>query len=57
MQSSIFGGGHVDKEHIQFDASLPKSNFSSQANWMDEGAYQRPDNQSQMQDAWQMRVN
>lgn len=52
QQSSIFGGGYIDQQPINYNPNLSKAAFGSGANWHNEAANSRPNNGAGGQDAY-----
>jgi len=57
MQSSVFGGGYVDKQPLYIDNSVQKSIMGSTAHWVNENAFVKPNNVSEPEDAFRQRQN
>lgn len=55
LQSSIFGGGYVEKEPIQVDKKNPKIAFATNADWKTQAALQHPQNTAENAAAYRKR--
>lgn len=55
LQSSVFGGGYVEKEPIEFERGAGPSKYSSTASWTTEAAKAQPNNGITHQDAFRQR--